>query len=509
LARKGNSPPVLRAGLTLTAAQAAEAVALLVLAPVLLAGLGPESFGVWVAIAAVSAAAGLIDSGVTSAPGRLSARAVARGERERVGALVVTGAAAQLAQSGLLMAAAWLAAPAVADALAGPAQQAEAESALRIAVGAMLVLRLATVFDGALVGLRRVGLLAGIRLARTILYVGLAVPAASDGLEAVFAAQLAAQVAGLLASAAAVRVTLGLPLLRPGALARGELRELVRYGAPRRTATAATVLAQRAGPLAVAPVAGPAAAGEAGIAFIACAGAAMLVTQAATPLTSAFAEAAVAGREELAERYRAAAVATALAAAAVFGSLGAAAPAVVRAWTGEELGDAAGAIRWLAPGFALLCVASVAAIAGQAAGRPGLEGRAAALGAAALVVLAPAGALVGDAPGAAAGTSIALCLWAGAYLRSLRRAGLAAPGARVLAAGTALAALVAVAGDAGFDLGSATRAGALAVAAGQAVVVVAALGAIAIRIGVRRPGARGSSGDAGAGHRYVPGADLG
>jgi O-antigen/teichoic acid export membrane protein len=199
LARKGNSPPVLRAGLTLTAAQAAEAVALLVLAPVLLAGLGPESFGVWVAIAAVSAAAGLIDSGVTSAPGRLSARAVARGERERVGALVVTGAAAQLAQSGLLMAAAWLAAPAVADALAGPAQQAEAESALRIAVGAMLVLRLATVFDGALVGLRRIGLLAGIRLARTILYVGLAVPAASDGLEAVFAAQLAAQVAGLLA----------------------------------------------------------------------------------------------------------------------------------------------------------------------------------------------------------------------------------------------------------------------------------------------------------------------
>jgi O-antigen/teichoic acid export membrane protein len=130
--------------------------------------------------------------------------------------------------------------------------------------------------------------------------------------------------------------------------------------------------------------------------------------------------AARAAREQFDRRAARGLLAATTAACAMFAALAVAAPALTAAWTGRELGDAVTALRWLAPGFAAWSIAGIAGIAGQALGRPRLEGEAALLGSATVVVGAAIGAAAAGAPGAAAGTSLGLVAASVWYLHVLR-----------------------------------------------------------------------------------------
>src|SRR5437763_15048255 len=65
---------VVTRGFALSLAYVSGALALVVLTPRLLSALGPAQFGVWVSLSAAAAVIGLLDPGLTSAPGRLISR---------------------------------------------------------------------------------------------------------------------------------------------------------------------------------------------------------------------------------------------------------------------------------------------------------------------------------------------------------------------------------------------------------------------------------------------------
>jgi O-antigen/teichoic acid export membrane protein len=142
---------------------------------------------------------------------------------------------------------------------------------------------------------------------------------------------------------------------------------------------------------------------------------------AGTPLTPVLTESATStAREHFDRRAARSLLAATTGACALFAALAVAAPALVAAWTGHELGGAVTALRWLAPGFAAWSIAGIASIAGQALGRPGLEAQAALVGSVAVVGATAIGGATAGGAGAAAGTSLGLVAAALWYLGVLR-----------------------------------------------------------------------------------------
>jgi O-antigen/teichoic acid export membrane protein len=266
-------------------------------------------------------------------------------------------------------------------------------------------------------------LLAALRTGRSVVFVALVFPLADQGLEAVASAYLLSEAIGLLASAAATRRTFGSPLLAPRHVTRASFRDLFTYGVPRQAGVAGWTLAIRYPAIVTSVLVTAVAAGAVGAAALACSGLATLCVQGLTPLTpSLTALAAHEGQPfaSFAKRLEDLLVGVALAAAAAFGAIVAAAGPIAVAWVGDDLPDLGAAMRYLAPGVAAWVLMSAAQIGGQAIGTPAVEARVALPGVLLTVAAASAGAALFDGTGAVAGTSAGLIAWAILYFGGLR-----------------------------------------------------------------------------------------
>lgn len=403
-------------------AHASTSISLLVVTPWLVAKLGPAAFGVWITILGTAAIAALIGLGIGAASARLTSRFMATGDRARIPGLVSTALAAEAGQLVTIALVGWLVAPAAAELIAPEALETAAADTLRLALLGALLGRVRLVFEGILIGLPRLSLLAGLRMGRSALFVALVFPLAHRGLEAVATAYLLAEAIGLLAGVAATRRAFGSSLFAPRHVNRASFGDLFMYGAPRQAGVAAWTLAIRYPAIITSLLVTAVAAGAVGAAALACSGLATLCVQGLTPLTPALTT--VAAHEGppftgLAQQHEDLMVGVAVAAAAAFGAICAAAGPIAVAWVGDELTDLASALRCLAPGVAAWVVLSAAQIGGQAIGAPGIEARVALRGVLATVALASAGAALFDESGAAAGTSAGLIAWTTLYFNRL------------------------------------------------------------------------------------------
>lgn len=220
----------------------------LVLAPVLLAALGLERFGLWSLLWAITGSLGLLDLRLAAATTPLAATAWARQERGRVRCLVSTGLAFYAALGLLEIGAAliWTRLPGLMDWIPAPLKD-EGCFALVAAVGVFALSSVTSVFTGLLHGLNRFDLAARITMAVTIIRgaVLVAVAWGGGGLRALLLAE------GVVACAqCAVTVQVArrvVPDLRflhaPDA---GILRELVAFGGKLQIAHAAHLVSLHA-----------------------------------------------------------------------------------------------------------------------------------------------------------------------------------------------------------------------------------------------------------------------
>jgi O-antigen/teichoic acid export membrane protein len=405
-------------------AHVSTSLSLLVVTPWLVEKLGPAAFGVWITILGAATIVALVDLGTGTASARLTSRFMATGGRTRVPDLLSTALAVQGCQFVVVAVIGWLVAPGAAALMAPEELEAAATETLRLALLGALLGRVRLVFEGVLIGLPRLPLLAGLRTGRSVVFVALVFPLADQGMEAVATTYLLAEAVGVLATAAATRRAFGSPLLAPRHVTRASFSQLFMYGVPRQAGVAGWTFAIRYPAIVTSVLVTAVAAGAVGAAALACSGLATLCVQGLTPLIPSLT--ALAAHEGqpfagLAKRLEDLLVGVGMAAAAAFGAICAAAGPIAVAWVGDDLPDLDAAMRYLAPGVAAWVLMSAAQIGGQAIGTPAIEARVALPGVLLTVAAASAGAALFGGTGAVAGTSAGLIAWAMVYFGALRR----------------------------------------------------------------------------------------
>ena len=398
----------------------------IVIAPVLVAQLGPASFGVWVVVLAAAGCSPCSGPAATRWP-RASSRAMkARDLDTRKGAVVAVTLAG--AEASVLAAVLIASAPLVV-AVCGVSEpvRAEAVEVLRWIAVAYVFQRVTRAAVGCLSGLGRHRARALVDVSAPILFAvgGTAALLGGGGLVALSVSYLLAAAAG------AVAATLPLRGARRGGAvdARETARTLWRLGRPRQLSQVALIVAVLGERALIGQFAGEVVTARYAAASTLVAAATMILLYALNPLgpefvTRAEAEGPAAVRSALREAERA----TALLAGACLGALAACGGPLMAAWVGPQL-EAGQYIAILAPGFFVFLLARVGFHAAAALDEPWLEARTAAWAAAvnltlALIVLELFG------PGAAGvATSVSLLLWAAAFARS-SRAVLGAPPVR-------------------------------------------------------------------------------
>jgi len=411
----------------------------ILIAPVLVAQLGPESFGVWVVLLAAAGLFSVLGSGGDGVVARVIAGNNARGLDTRRPAAIAIGLAA--AEASVLTAALVIWAPTVVAAfgIADPLE-AQAVAALRWIAAAYVFQRITRAALGCLSGLGRHRARAVVEVAGPLLFAvaGTAVLLLGGDLVALSLTYLLAMTAG---AAAATLPLEGAP--RGGAVgARVTARTLWRLGRPRQLSQVAFVVALLGERALVSQFAGEVAAGRYAAASTLVAAATVILLYALNPLGPEFvARAAAEGPAAVRSAHREAERTAALLAGACLGALAACAGPLTTAWVGPEL-EAGRYVAILAPGFFAWVVARVGFHAAAALDEPWLEGRTAAP--AAVVNLALALVLLELFGPTAAGvaTSLSLLLWAGAFARSSRVV-LGAPSARDLIPPAIVAAAIA------------------------------------------------------------------
>lgn len=348
---------VLRNTVWNTAGLAAEMAAGFLLAPFLYHRLGPETYGLWVVLAALVSFLGLMDMGVRAAAARTLAFHRAKGDAARVGETMATGLALLGGSGAVAFGVMAAAAAGVVGGLDIPPDQAgEARQAL-VLMGLSVGLTLALCpFDAALWAYQRFDRLNLVNIPVVAVRSGLlvAVAAGGGGVAALAVVTLATVAAG---GAAKVVLAARLdPALRPGAArpTRRAARELLGLSVWVLAGTVLQVVRTQAGPLLIARLLGILLVPPFAFANrLAAAPASVLVTLATvyTPVaTRAYAE----GRRDVLQRLLLTsgkylfALSLGLTAALVF--LG---RPLLRLWAGPELADAAVLLGVLAAGECL------------------------------------------------------------------------------------------------------------------------------------------------------------
>jgi O-antigen/teichoic acid export membrane protein len=436
-----------RAALTV-GSRAAVLLVLLVSTPFVVAELGPHSYGVWIVVVAIAGLYGVADGGFAPAVGRLVAHALARGDRQAVRELASTAFVANLLLGLALGALAWVLVPSFTELLEPPpGERAEAELAIRLAVITGVAVNAAGVLEGALIGLNRIDLLAGVRMVyAALLGAGIAaVLIAGGGVAELAATQLAAWTLVIAVAATTARLAWGAPLFALDALAPARLRTLLRFGLPAQASRISLIGALQYERLLVAALIGAGAAAGYGIASLAVGGLRALMGQAAVPLLPTLTEIAARGeRPRLDAEFARSSQQLSIAFAAAFGALAAVAPLLVEAWVGPGFENAVRYTWILSGGFAISALATTGFALAQALGRPGIEAASAAVATAVyLIAVAVIVAWLG-ATGAAVGTAAGLVAGGAYCFTALLRAGLARPRVVVstlapIAAGVAVA----------------------------------------------------------------------
>ncbi len=425
--------------------RAAVLLVLLATTPFVVDALGPSGYGIWVVVVAIAGLYGIVDAGFAPAVGRLVAHALARDDRRAAREVTSTALAGNLLTGLVLLVPAWLLAPQFVELLA-PAP-AGAELAVRLAFVTGVAVNAAGVLDGALIGLDRIALLAGVRVVYAVLLAaGIAfVLVDGGGIAELAAAQLAAWAVAIAVAAVAARHAFGEPLVSLRAIAAVRVRALLRFGLPPQASRVSLIGALQYERLMVAALVGAGAAAGYGIASLLVGGLRTLMGQAALPLLPALTATAARGdRAALDAQFAAAAGRLAVGFAAAFGLLAAAVPAILHAWIGPVFDDAARYTWILTAGFAASALATTAYALVQATGQPGIEARTAAVTTVLYLLVGAALLAVFGAAGAAVGTAVGLIAGSAYCFAAVVRLGLAPRGA-VLAAWAPLATAAALA----------------------------------------------------------------
>ena len=386
-------------------------------APVLVAKLGPAQFGVWAVVLAAAGLFSALGSGGDAVAARVIAEMKARHLDTRRPAAIAVALAG--AEASLLTAALIVLAPVVVAAcgIAEPAR-AEAVDTLRWIAMAYVCQRVTRAAVGCLSGLGRHRVRAIVDTAAPLSFAfgGTAVLLAGGGLVALSLTYLLTAAVGAVAATVALKGAPG-----GGAVdTRDTVRALWRLGRPRQLSQVAFLVALLAERALISRFAGEIAAGKYAAASTLVTAVTLVLLYALNPLGTEFVGRAVAdGPAAVRSALRDAERRTALLAGAGLGALAACGGPLMAAWVGPEL-EAARYIAVLAPGFFVWLLARVGFHAATALGEPWLEARTAALAAAvnvalALVVLE----LLGPAAAGVA-TSVSLLLWAAAFARSSR-----------------------------------------------------------------------------------------
>jgi O-antigen/teichoic acid export membrane protein len=409
----------------LLAARLTTAAATLVASPMLFHLLGPRQFGLWALLAGLIAAAGLADAGFGSAQVREVARAAATGDVARARAaaalaLLVYAALGLALFAVVLLAWAWVAR------ILNLGDLAAAARLLALLLVASFVVDSAAVASRAtLEGTQRMRPLAAVTAAAGVLgaALGVGLVVLGAGLAGLGTAAVAASVvrAVLLRRAATrsgVRIS---PSLR--GVRRGEVRELLGYGARVQTTNAATALHDDADRLVLAAAFSPATVApfDLGSKLVGTMRILpSLILTALFPLTASLS--AAGDRARLDHVYlRATRWLAALgwiSAAALFTNAG----ALVELWLGRELPLAATTIMLLAPAYAVHLTAGPAAAVARAEGATGSEARFAVLGVVVHGALVLPLLLAFGAAGAPLATGIAWTVGTGYFLWLFHRA---------------------------------------------------------------------------------------
>ena len=411
----------------------------IVIAPVLVAQLGPESFGVWVVLLAAAGLFSVLGSGGDGVVARVIAGNNARGLDTRRPAAIAVGMAA--GESTVLTAALIIWAPTVVSVFGiAESSQPQAAEALRWIAAAYVFQRITRAALGCLSGLGRHRARAVVEVSGPLLFAfgGTVVLLLGGDLVALSVTYLLAIAAG---AAAATLPLKSAP--RGGAVdVRATARTLWRLGRPRQLSQVALMVAVLGERALVSQFAGEVAAGRYAAASTLVTAATVILLYALNPLGPEFvARAAAEGPAAVRSAYRQTERATAVLAGACFGALAACAGPLTTAWVGPEL-EAGQSVAILAPGFFAFVVARVGFHAAAALDKPWLEGRTAAPAAVVNVALALVLLELFGATAAGVATSLSLLLWAGAFGRS-SRAVLGAPPARDLIPPAIVAAAIA------------------------------------------------------------------
>jgi O-antigen/teichoic acid export membrane protein len=410
-----------------------------VVAPILVAQLGPSSFGVWAAVLAAAGLFAVLGSGGDAVAARVIAEKKARGLDTRGPSAV---AVALAGAEAVLLTAVLVALAPVVVAICGVAEPArpDAVSALRWIAGAYVFQRVTRAAVGCISGLGRHRARAIVDVAAPVLFAvaGVAVLLAGGGLIALSATYLVAAAAG------AIGATLPLKGAPPGGAvdARETARTLWRLGRPRQVSQVALVVALLGERALIGQFGDEIAVGQYAAASSLVTAVVMVLLYAFNPLGPEFVTRATdAGRAAVQSSLRETQRAAALLAAGCLGALVACAGPLMTAWVGPEL-EAGQYVAILAPGFFAWLLARVGFHAAAAVDEPWIEARTAAWAVILNVTLALVVLELFGAPAAGVATSASLIVWAAAFARS-SRAVLGRPSAHDVLAPAIVAAAIA------------------------------------------------------------------
>jgi O-antigen/teichoic acid export membrane protein len=343
-----------------------------VLAPVMLSRLGLAQFGVWAVTGALAQYARLLDLGITSSLSRFVALYDAEGNRRGIEETVAIGMMAGLAVGLVVIAAAFFAAPLVAEVL-GVLDTGEMRIVLVSSAASATIFLIAAVLSAVPIGLRRMG---PPNVAYTIGNVinfafSLGALVLSTKLTDYALANLASGVIGLGITVGALLWVWERPFARRPTLAR--TRGIVSFGLKSQLVTLANLVNVQTDKLIIAAMLGPRTAGAYEIGNRVVQGVLSLgVMTLSALIPTATADLVKRGREVILEyfvRYTRRTLAIAL---PLFGAVVVAIPYLLVAWLGERPPDTTEITALLSLAFAVSMTTGVAMTLVVADGHPGL-----------------------------------------------------------------------------------------------------------------------------------------